>query len=104
MQIDILYFDGCPNHQPTAELVRDVVRTLGVDATIREVEVRDADDAARLKFFGSPTVQIDGQDVDPVVRNRVDYSFSCRMYGRSGSPPRALVEQALQQGTPGGWR
>ena len=104
MQIDILYFDGCPNHEPTAELVRDVVRTLGVDATIREVEVRDADDAARLRFFGSPTVQVDGQDVDPVVRSRVDYSFSCRMYGRSGSPPRALVEQALQLGTPGGSR
>ena len=104
MQIDILYFDGCPNHQPTAELVRDVVRTLGVDATIHEVEVRDADDAARLRFFGSPTVRVNGQDVDPGVRSRVDHSFSCRMYGRSGSPQRALVEQALQQGTPGGSR
>lgn len=101
-QIDILYFDGCPNHQPTAELVREVVRTLGVDATIREVEVRDADEAARLRFFGSPTVQINGQDIDPSVRSQGDYAFSCRMYGRSGSPPRALVEQALQQGMPGG--
>ena len=96
MQIDILYFDGCPNHQPTAELVRDVVRTLGVDATIREVEVRDADDAARQRFFGSPTVRVNGQDVDPMVRTRVDYSFGCRMYGGSGTPPRELVEQALK--------
>ena len=100
MQVDILYFDGCPNRQPTADLVRDVVRTLGVYATIREVEVRDAADAARLRFFGSPTVQVNGQDVELAVGSRVDYSFSCRMYGRSGSPPRALVEQALQQGTP----
>ena len=96
MQIDILYFDGCPNHLPTTELVRNVVRTLGLDATIREVEVRDAKEAARLRFFGSPTVQVNGQDVDPAVRNRVDYSFSCRMYGRSGSPPRSLLEQALR--------
>ena len=99
MQIDILYFDGCPNHHPTTQLVRDVVEMLGLDATIREVEVRDADDAARLRFFGSPTVQVNGQDVDPTVRSRVDYSFSCRMYGRSGSPPRGLVERALQEGT-----
>lgn len=96
MQVDILYFDGCPNHLPTSELVRDVVQALGVDATIREVEVRNVDDAVRLRFFGSPTVQVNGLDVDPGVRSRVDYSFSCRMYGRSGSPPRALVEQALQ--------
>lgn len=101
MRIDILYFDGCPNHLPTTELVRDVVQTLGVDATIREVEVRDAEEAARLRFFGSPTVQVNGQDVDPGVRNREDFSFSCRMYGRAGSPPRALVEQALREVTPG---
>ena len=97
MQIDILYLNGCPNHVLTTEMVRDVVRTLGLDATIREVEVRDAEEAARVRFFGSPTVQVNGQDVDPAARNRVDYSFSCRMYGRSGSPPRSLVEQALRE-------
>lgn len=100
MQIVILYFDGCPNHLPTAQLVREVVQSLGLDATIREVEVRDAEDAARLRFFGSPTVQVDGEDVDPAVRSRADYSFSCRMYGRSGSPPRALVEEALRKPGP----
>src|SRR5262245_1516272 len=92
IRVDILYFEGCPNHLPTRDLVRDVVRSLGVDATIREVEVRDAQDAARLRFFGSPTVQVNGEDVDPAVRRRADYSFSCRTYGRSGSPPRELVE------------
>lgn len=98
-QIDILYFDGCPNHLRTTELIRDVVRSLGLDATIREVVVHDADQAARLRFLGSPTIQINGEDVEPAVRSRVDYSFSCRMYGRSGSPPRALIEQALREGT-----
>ena len=96
MRIDILYFDGCPNHLPTVEVVREVVQSLGIDATIREVEVCDTEDAARLRFFGSPTVQVNGQDVDPALRSRTDYSFSCRMYGRSGSMPRALVEDALR--------
>ena len=96
MRIDILYFDGCPHHHPTVELVRDVVQTLGLDATIREVELRDADDAARQGFFGSPTVQVNGQDVDPMVRSRVDYSFACRTYGRWGVPPRELIERAMQ--------
>ena len=97
MQIDILYFDGCPNHLPTTALVRDVVQSLGLDATTREVEVRDAGEAVSLRFFGSPTVQVNGLDVDPSVRSSVDYSFSCRMYGRSGLPPRTLVEQAVQE-------
>ena len=97
MRIDILYFDGCPNHLPTRELVRDVVQSLGIVATIREVEVRDAEQAARLRFFGSPTVQVDGEDVDPSARSRADYSFSCRMYALSGSPLRTLVEEALRE-------
>lgn len=96
MQVDILYFDGCPNHHPTVELVRDVVQTLGLDAVIREVEVRDVADAVRLRFLGSPTVLVNGQDVDPSARSRTDYSITCRTYGRSGSPSRELLEQALQ--------
>lgn len=96
VQIDILYFEGCPNHRPTTALIRDIVRSLGFDAAIREVEVRGAEEAARLRFFGSPTVQLDGEDVDPAVRDREDYSFSCRMYGRAGSPPRELLEEALR--------
>lgn len=96
MRIDILYLDGCPNHHPTVKLVRDVVEALGLAATIREVEVRDVDDAARQRFFGSPTVQVNGQDVDPQVRSRVDYSFSCRTYGSTGAPSRELIEQVLR--------
>ena len=96
IQVDVLYFDGCPNHRPTVELVRDVVESLGLTAIVREVEVSDVDEACRLRFLGSPTVQINGRDVDPAARERADYSLSCRMYGLSGSPPRALVERALR--------
>lgn len=101
MQIDVLYFEGCPNHERTTALIRDVVQSFGLDATIREAEVRDADEAERLRFFGSPTIQVNGVDLDPSVRNRVGSSFGCRMYGASGSPPRALVERALREGTEG---
>lgn len=96
MKIDVLYFDGCPNHHPTMDLVRDIVQNLGLNAAIREVRVHDTDEALRLRFFGSPTVHVNGEDVDPAVRGRVDYSFSCRMYGRSGLPPRSLIEQAVR--------
>ena len=96
MTIDILYFEGCPHHAQTVQLVRDVVRDLGADAEVREVKVRDAEEAARLRFFGSPTVQVAGDDIDPAVRGRTDYSFSCRIYGRGGAPPREMIERALR--------
>lgn len=98
MVIDLLYFEGCPNHGPTLQLVCDVVQDLAVNAIVREVEVTGPEVASRLRFFGSPTIQIDGVDIDPSVRSHADYSFSCRTYGKTGMPPRELIERAIREG------
>jgi len=63
--IEILSFAGCPHREATHDLVLDVVAALGVEADVRAVEVRDAEAAARLGFPGSPTVRIDGIDLEP---------------------------------------
>ena len=39
MHIEILYFEGCPNHVPTADLVKRVIADLGVPVNIDEVEL-----------------------------------------------------------------
>ena len=97
MTIEILYFEGCPNYVHALQVVRDVLRDLHIDASVREVEVKGAEDASRLRFFGSPTIQVDGMDIDPAVRGQLDYSFSCRMYGKTGTPPRELIERAIRE-------
>jgi hypothetical protein len=98
MRVDILYFEGCPNHQPTVELVRQSIDECGVSAQLEEVEVRDDAHARRLRFLGSPTVRIDGVDVEPDAEARRDYAIGCRMYGETGIPPRDLVVAALTRG------
>jgi len=95
MRIEVLYFQGCPNHVPTVELVRQVASELAVDADLREVEVQTAEDAQRLRFLGSPSVHVDGLDVDPRARHRNDFAYGCRVYGHSGVPPRPLVKAAI---------
>lgn len=97
MRIEILYFDGCPNHAPTMELVREVVADLGITAAVEGVELRDAADAERHRFLGSPTVRVNGMDIEPAARDRNDYAYGCRMYGHSGVPPRGLLEAALKE-------
>ncbi len=97
MRIEVLYFKGCPNHRPTVDLVRTVVADLRLHAEIKEVEVRNTDDAKRLRFLGSPSVHINDVDIEPEARMRTDYPFGCRMYGASGVPPRALLEAALKE-------
>jgi hypothetical protein len=96
MKIEVLYFSGCPNHEPAVGLVRKVVSDLGLGVQVDEVELRGGDDAQRARFFGSPTIRVNGVDVEPAARSRTDYGFTCRMYGRSGVPPRELIEVALR--------
>ena len=63
-RVEILYFDGCPNHEPARELVEQVAAELGLQAEIELVEVADAETATRLRFLGSPSVRVDGRDVE----------------------------------------
>ncbi|MEO2016246.1 MAG: hypothetical protein ABGZ53_17950 [Fuerstiella sp.] len=93
MKIDILYLDGCPNHQPVVALAEQVVAELRLDADIEEVEV-GPDDAERLRFLGSPTVHVNGVDVEPTARGRNDVGFACRTYNGQGMPDREIIMQA----------
>ncbi len=99
--IEVLYFEGCPNLGPTIALARDVAAELGIAAEIREVEIRDGADAKRLRFLGSPTVRVNGVDIDPEAVNRTDYAFGCRLWGETGVPERELMRSALRGASEG---
>ena len=100
-RVEILYFDGCPNHQAARVLVERVAAELRVEPEIELVEVPDGDAAVRLRFLGSPSVRVDGRDVEPGAEKRHDFVFSCRVYRReagiSGQPDRSWVRDALRE-------
>ena len=97
--VEILYFDGCPNHEPALALVERVDRELGTDAEVRLVQVVDQRTAQRLRFLGSPTIRVDGIDIDPQTEQRTDYALSCRVFttehGRAGQPDERWIRDAL---------
>ena len=98
MKVEVLYFDGCPHHPEAVQLVREVLEQTGIRADLVEVAVNDAAQAERLKFVGSPTVRVNGEDIEPGATERTGYALSCRMYGSSGVPPRELLLAALEGG------
>jgi hypothetical protein len=63
------------------------------------VESIDAAEAER--FLGSPTVRIDGRDVEPGAADRDDFGLKCRLYrsgeGTSGVPPDNWISEALRR-------
>ena len=95
MIVEVLYFDGCPHYAPTMDAVRELIARAGAGVELRETEVRNDEDARRLCFLGSPTIRVDGVDIEPGANERTDYAMSCRLYGRSGLPSREMIEAAL---------
>src|SRR5262249_34936742 len=96
--VEILYFDGCPNHEGALELVERLATELALDPEIRLVNVPDPEAASRLGFLGSPTVRVGGHDVEPGAEERTDFGLSCRVFrteqGFAGQPDERWVPHA----------
>ena len=68
MKIEVLYLDGCPNHRPALERVQQILRQEGISAGVLEIEVENEKAAKARGFFGSPTIRVNGLDVEPAAR------------------------------------
>jgi hypothetical protein len=99
-RLELLYWEGCPSLPEAIELVRDVVAAEGLDVELELHEVLTPEEAEELRFPGSPTVRVDGRDVDPAGA-QAPALLSCRIYrlpdGRiSPVPSREQLERALR--------
>jgi hypothetical protein len=103
MKIEILVFDGCPNSEPTEGLVRETVAELEIDANIEVVKVVDNDDALSKRFIGSPSIRINGADLEIEGDDLTQYAMRCRIYregdSQSGLPPKELLKKRLAEVT-----
>ncbi len=96
MTIEVLYLEGCPNHRPTVDRVREIVERLGLEEEVIEIEVQNLEKAQHLRFLGSPSVRVNGVDIEPEARTRTEYGFACRTYpGGEGTPTILMIEEAL---------
>ena len=101
MTVEILYFSGCPNHVPAVDCVREVLLEEGTPADMIEVEVKDAATAQQVGFLGSPTIRVDGKDVEPSARKTHAFGMMCRTYvdggRRTGVPPPEWIRAAVRE-------
>lgn len=99
MNVQVFYLKGCPNHEPAVKYVRQALSEEHLSAVVEEVEVHDAAMAQQIGFLGSPTVRVNGLDIEDSARTASGYGFGCRMYfasgQRSGVPPLDLIRNAL---------
>jgi hypothetical protein len=98
-RVELLWWRGCPSWGRARELLREEMAALGMDPGAVEVrEVVTEADAERERFAGSPTIRVEGRDVQPPGEEPA--GLTCRIYrlrdGRvSPLPDRADVRDAL---------
>ena len=67
MKIQVLMSLGCSHGKSALQLVADIVRQSAPGAEVETIWVETLEDAARLRYPGSPTIRVDGLDIDPHV-------------------------------------
>jgi hypothetical protein len=104
MKVEVLYFDGCPTYETATKTLRAVLAGAGLEAEVQLVAVNSDDEAGRLRFPGSPTIRVDGEDLLPVA-GREEWRLGCRVYatpqGFRGSPTAEMLREALMKGGAG---
>ena len=76
IEIRILSTEGCANTPPTISRIEEIAKELAVPIRIENVLITTEEEASRNRFFGSPTVQINGVDLDPEKRESTAYGFA----------------------------
>ena len=101
MMIELLYVPDCPNHSPVVTTVTELLKECGLEEQIRNIEVIDSERAIAMAFPGSPTVRINGTDIEGDLPQVNSYGLTCRTYivngKRQGVPHRDWIHDAIMR-------
>jgi hypothetical protein len=106
--VELLWWEGCPSHPKALADLREAMAEAGLDPQSVDVrEIRTDDQAAAEGFPGSPTIRVDGVDVQPPEEPEPP-ALTCRVYWRrdgrvSPLPDPQDVREALARATAKTW-
>lgn len=94
MHIQFLWWDGCPSHPEAWQRLQDVLAELQVDAHIERILVTSDEEAEKYGFPGSPTILVNGEDIDPNA-SRLPSRLACRLYFQETGRPSPLPSHEM---------
>jgi len=101
LTIDFLYTDDCPHCSEALIALKEVLSEEHVEADLNMTMVASEEGAEQLKFLGSPTIRMNGEDIEPGIKHRADYHGHCRLYVYHeqifDQPPKEMIREALKK-------
>jgi hypothetical protein len=98
MKIEFLYFKNCPGYKPALSLLEQILLENNTVVSIEKIEVTTPELAIQYRFLGSPSIRINGVDIEGQVDSS-EYGLKCRIYQDTGSgiPSEVVIRKALQE-------
>ena len=97
--VELLYFEGCPNYGAARDSIERIAAEEDVMIDLQLVEVTSHEAAQATRFLGSPSIRVNGRDVEPGADDRETFVIACRVYqteaGIGGQPSEAWIRAAL---------
>lgn len=102
IKIEFLFWEECPSHEAAWERLQAVLKEKGLQPEVVRIQIRTTQDAEQWGFCGSPTIRINGQDIDLKGAQGQRIGLNCRIYhtpdGRvSPLPSEAMIRRAIEQ-------
>jgi hypothetical protein len=98
MKIEVLYVPNCPNHAVALERLREILAGESLEAHLNEVLVSSTAMAQSLRFPGSPTIRINGRDIEPQEEETASFGLMCRLYADgNGAPSHQKLRDAIRR-------
>ncbi len=102
MEVEFLFCAECPSHEAALDRLKKVLSEAGWRGTVRVTRISSLEQAHERNFPGSPTILIDGEDIDSEGRTGETPGLGCRIYrledGRiSPLPSKRMIRAALDR-------
>ncbi len=101
MKIELFYFDGCLAYQTALKYLREVIVEKQLDAGVEMIKIEDDEQALRTRFLGSPTIRINGRDIESSAEEIKDFSMRCRLYLEDDKvnewPSKKMIRRAIDE-------
>lgn len=97
IHVELLYFDGCPSYKTAWAELLEVIAEHDLEVTVKPLKVKSLGEANTLHFAGSPTIKVNGRDLEGY---RGEGVMACRLYeenGGKGYPSKALLQARLNE-------
>lgn len=102
MEVTMVLTERCPHKDAIRDVLKEALTEVGLaDQPVQESTIRDDEDAIKVRCIGSPTIRVDGFDVEYMEREPDERSAGCRYFntpaGWKPVPEKGMIVRSLQR-------